>query len=101
MTTGEAQTTIAYQGIVGNLLALRGEARDSNHGEVEAIDRILASVMSLQLIDRFSRMPPTLATRKSIEPVLPRSTERTSKNALPLSTENRPKVLSFAELIST
>lgn len=101
MTTGEAQTTIAYQGIVGNLLALRGEARDSNHGEVEAIDRILASVMSLQLIDRFSRMPPTLATHKSIEPVLPRSTGGTSKNALPLSTENRPKVLSFAELIST
>jgi len=83
MTTGEAQTTIAYQGIVGNLLALRGEARDGSHGEIKAINRILASVMSLQLIDRFSRMPPTLATRKSIEPVLPRTSERTLKNALP------------------
>ena len=83
MTTGEAQTTIAYQGIVGNLLALRGEARDGSHGEIKAINQILASVMSLQLIDRFSRMPPTLATRKSIEPVLPRTSERTLKNALP------------------
>ncbi len=83
MTTGEAQTTIAYQGIVGNLLALRGEARDGNHGEVKAINRILACVMSLQLIDRFSRMPPTLATRKSIEPVLQRTTERTSRNTPP------------------
>jgi len=101
MMTGEAQTTIAYQGIVGNLLALRGEARDGNHGEVKAINRILASVMSLQLIDRFSRMPPSLATRKSIEPVLPRPTERTSKNATPLSTENRPKALALAELVST
>jgi len=83
MTTGEAQTTIAYQGIVGNLLARRGEARDGSHGEIKAIKQILASVMSLQLIDRFSRMPPTLATRKSIEPVLPRTSERTLKNALP------------------
>ena len=83
MTTGEAQTTIAYQGIVGSLLALRGEARDGSHGEIKAINQILASVMSLQLIDRFSRMPPTLATRKSIEPVLPRTSERTLKNALP------------------
>jgi hypothetical protein len=99
MTTREAQTTIAYQGIVGNLLALRGEARDGNHGEVEAMNRILASVMSLQLIDRFSRMPPTLATRKSIGPVLLGTTERASKKAPPFLTENPPGVFPHGELV--
>jgi len=97
MTTGEAQTTTAYQGMVGNLLALRDEARDGNHGEIKAINQILASIMSLQLIDRFSRMPVP-GTRKSIEPVLPGTTDRASKKARPSLTENPPRVLTLAEL---
>ena len=100
MTTGEAQRTIAYQGIVGNLLALRDEARNGNDGEIKAMNRILASTMSLQLIDRFSRMP-IAGTRKSIEPVLLGTTERASKKAPPFLTENPPRVLPLAELVPT
>jgi len=98
MTTGEAHRTIAYQGIVGNLLALRDEARDGNDGEIKAINRILASIMSLQMIDRFSRMP-IAGTRKSIEPVLLGTTERASKKAPPFLTENPPRVPPLAELV--
>jgi hypothetical protein len=99
MRTGEAQTTIAYQGIVENLLALRDEARIGNNGGIRAMNQILANVMSLQLIDRFSRIRPTLATRKSIEPVLQGTTERASKKSPPFLTENPPKVLPLAELV--
>jgi len=98
MTIGEAQRTIAYQGIAGNLLALRDEARDGNDGEIKAMNRILASIMSLQMIDRFSRMP-IAGTRKSIEPVLLGTTERASKKAPPFLTENPPRVLPLAELV--
>jgi hypothetical protein len=98
MTTGEAQRTIAYQGIVENLLALRDEARDGNEGDNKAINRILASIMSLQLIDRFSRMP-IAGTRKSIEPVLLGTTGGASKKAPSLLTEKPPRVLPLAELL--
>jgi hypothetical protein len=98
MTIGEAQRTIAYQGIVENLLALRDEARDNNHGEIKAINQILASVMSLQLIDRFSRMP-TAGTRNSIEPVLQGTTKRASKKAPPFLTKKPPMVSPLAELV--
>ena len=87
MTTREAQSTIAYKGIVGNLLVLRDEARDGSNGEIKAMDRIIANIMSLQLIDRFSRIPVP-GTRKSIEPMVLRPTERASKNAPLFLTEN-------------
>ena len=96
MTIREAQSTIAYQGIVENLLMLRDEARDGSNGDIKAISQILASVMSLQLIDRFSLMPPSLATPRSIEPVLAGTTERASEKAPTFSSENHHKVLALA-----
>jgi hypothetical protein len=98
MTTGEAQGTIAYQRIVENLLALRDEARNDDHGEIKAIDQILASVMSLQLIDRFSRMP-TAGTRNSFEPVLRGSANGASKKAYFSLTKNPPKLPPLAALV--
>jgi len=78
MTIGESESTAAYQAIVGNLLALRDEARNGNDGEVKAINCILATAMSLQLVDRFSRIPVP-GTRKSSEPVPTGITGRVSK----------------------
>lgn len=95
MTTREAQSTIAYKGIVENLLMLRDEARDGSNGEIKAMSRILANVMSLQLIDRFSLMSPNLATPRSIEPVLARTSERASEKARTFSTDNHHKVLAL------
>jgi hypothetical protein len=100
MTTGETQTSMAYKGIVDNLMALRNKAQDDNHGEITPINSILASVMSLQLVDRFSRIP-IAGAGNSMQPVPPGATDRASKKASPWSIRTSPKVLPLAELLRT
>jgi Mn-dependent DtxR family transcriptional regulator len=53
MTTEEAKRSISYSRIVTNLLALRDEARETSHGEAEAIERIVTDVTALQLRDGY------------------------------------------------
>jgi len=53
MTTEEARRSTSYGSIVGNLLALRDEVRESSHEEAEAIERIVSDVMALQLHDGY------------------------------------------------
>ena len=53
MTTEEAKKSVSYSSIVGNLLALRDEVRDTRREEAEAIERIVSDVMALQLHDGY------------------------------------------------
>jgi hypothetical protein len=53
MTTEEAKKSVGYSSIVGNLLALRDEVRDTSREEAEAIERIVSDVMALQLHDGY------------------------------------------------
>jgi hypothetical protein len=52
MTTEEKKS---YGSIVNNLLALRDEVRETRHGEADAIERIVADVMALQLQEGYSQ----------------------------------------------
>ena len=98
MTIDESESTAAYQAIVGNLLALRDEARNGNDGEVKAINCILATAMSLQLVDRFSRIPVP-GTRKSSEPVPTGITGRVSKQPPSSLTDTPWRVPPLAGLV--
>ena len=51
MTTEEARSSISYGSIVSNLLALRDEVRETNHGEAEAIERIVTDFTALRMRD--------------------------------------------------
>lgn len=98
--TGEEQSAAAYQAIVGNLLALRDEARNGKHEEVRAMNCILATVMSLQLINRFSRIP-VATPQKTKEPILAGTKDRVSKEAPTLLTDNPWTVPRLAEMPSS
>lgn len=63
MMTGQAKNAASYGNIVGHLLVLRDEVRETNLEEAAAIERIVSDIMALQIRDGYLSRASWAASR--------------------------------------